>query len=332
MATKEKGERIVLLEIRDLKTYYYTVRGPVKAVDGINFQVKKGEALGLAGESGCGKTTVALSVLRILPPGGKIVGGKILFGGEDLVELKDKQMRDIRWKGISIVFQGAMNAMNPLFKVGDQIVEAIRFHEPKVKKKQAWERTEKLFETVGLEPSRANNYPHEFSGGMRQRGLIAMALACNPQLLIADEPGTALDVIVQAQVLKLMSELKDKLNLGMILITHDLSIISETCEKAAIMYAGKIVEQGDIVTIFKKPLHPYTQGLIGAFPSIKAAKKRMTSIHGSPPDLLNPPAGCRFNPRCPHAMDICKKEDPQTLKLAREHYVACHLVEMGKRR
>ncbi len=332
MATKEKGERIVLLEIRDLKTYYYTVRGPVKAVDGINFQVKKGEALGLAGESGCGKTTVALSVLRILPPGGKIVGGKILFGGEDLVELKDKKMRDIRWKGISIVFQGAMNALNPLFKVGDQIVEAIRLHEPKVKKKQAWERTEKLFETVGLEPSRAKNYPHEFSGGMRQRGLIAMALACNPQLLIADEPGTALDVIVQAQVLKLMSELKDTLNLGMIMITHDLSIISETCEKAAIMYAGKIVEQGDIVTIFKKPLHPYTQGLISAFPSIKAAKKRMTSIHGSPPDLLNPPAGCRFNPRCPHAMDICKKEDPRTLKLAREHYVACHLVEMGKRR
>jgi len=188
-----------LLEVQDLKTYYQTIRGPVKAVDGISFQVKKGEALGLAGESGCGKTTVALSILRILPVGGEIVGGKILFRGEDLVKLKDKQIRDIRWKGISIVFQGAMNALNPLFKVGDQIVEAIKTHEHKVKKGEAWKRTEKLLETVGLEPSRAKNYPHEFSGGMRQRGLIAMALACNPGLLIADEPGTALDVIVQAR-------------------------------------------------------------------------------------------------------------------------------------
>jgi len=323
---------MALLDVQDLKTYYYTLRGPVKAVDGISFQVEKGKAIGLAGESGCGKTTVALSILKILPPGGKIVEGKILFREQDLVKLEDRQMRDIRWKGISIVFQGAMNALNPLFKVGDQIVEAIKTHEPKVTKKEAWERTEKLLETVGLEPSRAKNYPHEFSGGMRQRGLIAMALSCNPGLLIADEPGTALDVIVQAQVLKLMSELKDKLNLGMILITHDLSIITETCEKAAIMYAGKIVEQGDIVTIFKEPLHPYTQGLISAFPSIKAAKRRMTSIHGSPPDLLNPPTGCRFHPRCQYAMDVCKKEDPRPLKRTRDHYVACHLVEMGKTR
>jgi peptide/nickel transport system ATP-binding protein len=321
---------MALLEVQDLRTYYHTVRGPVKAVDGVNFQVEKGEALGLAGESGCGKTTVALSILRILPTGGKIVGGKVLFRGEDLINLKDEQMRAVRWKGISIVFQGAMNALNPLFKVGDQIVEAIRLHEPKVKKKEAWERTEKLFETVGLEPSRAKHFPHEYSGGMRQRGLIAMALACNPGLLIADEPGTALDVIVQAQVLKLMSELKDKLNLGMILITHDLSIITETCEKVAIMYAGKIVERGDIVTIFKKPLHPYTQGLISAFPSIKATKRRMSSIHGSPPDLLNPPTGCRFHPRCPHTMDICKKQDPESLRLDRDHFVACHLVKMGK--
>ncbi len=321
---------MALLEIQDLQTYYHSLRGPVKAVDGVSFQVKRGEALGLAGESGCGKTTVALSILRILPPGGNIVGGKIFFRGEDLVKLKDKQMREVRWKEISIVFQGAMNALNPLFKVGDQVVEAIRLHEPKVKKKQAWERTEKLFETVGLQPSRAKHYPHEYSGGMRQRGLIAMALACNPRLLIADEPGTALDVIVQAQVLKLMSELKDKMNLGMILITHDLSIITETCEKVAVMYAGKIVEQGDIVTIFKNPLHPYTQGLIVAFPSIKATKRRMSSIHGFPPDLLNPPTGCRFHPRCPHTMKICEKQDPEPLELAPDHFVACHLVKMDK--
>jgi peptide/nickel transport system ATP-binding protein len=332
MGGERRANEMVLLEVQGLKTYYNTVRGPVKAVDGVSFQVKQGEALGLAGESGCGKTTVALSILKILPTGGEIVGGKILFRGKDLAQLKGAEMRDVRWKGISIVFQGAMNALNPLFKVGDQIVEAIKLHEPKVKKKEAWERTEKLFETVGLEPSRAKHYPHEYSGGMRQRGLIAMALACNPGLLIADEPGTALDVIVQAQVLKLMSELKERLNLGMVLITHDLSIITETCEKAAIMYAGKIVEQGDIVTIFKEPLHPYTQGLISAFPSIKAAKRRMTSIHGSPPDLLNPPSGCRFHPRCPHTMDICKKTDPRQLELAGDHYVACHLVEKDKKR
>jgi len=332
MGGERRANEMVLLEVQGLKTYYNTVRGPVKAVDGVSFQVKQGEALGLAGESGCGKTTVALSILKILPTGGEIVGGKILFRGKNLAQLKGAEMRDVRWKGISIVFQGAMNALNPLFKVGDQIVEAIKLHEPKVKKKEAWERTEKLFETVGLEPSRAKHYPHEYSGGMRQRGLIAMALACNPGLLIADEPGTALDVIVQAQVLKLMSELKERLNLGMVLITHDLSIITETCEKAAIMYAGKIVEQGDIVTIFKEPLHPYTQGLISAFPSIKAAKRRMTSIHGSPPDLLNPPSGCRFHPRCPHTMDICKKTDPRQLELAGDHYVACHLVEKDKKR
>jgi peptide/nickel transport system ATP-binding protein len=317
---------MALLDVQDLKTHYSTLRGSVKAVDGVSFQVNKGESLGLAGESGCGKTTIALSLLRILPSGGEIVGGKILFGKEDLVKLEEKQMRKMRWKEISIVFQGAMNALNPLFKVGDQIAEAIRTHEPKVKKKEAWKRTEELLETVGIEPSRATNYPHEFSGGMRQRALIAMALACNPDLIIADEPGTALDVIVQAQVLKLMGELKNRLNLSMIMITHDLSIISETCEKVAIMYAGKIVEQGDIVTIFKEPLHPYTQGLIGAFPNIKAAKRRMVSMHGSPPDLLEPPTGCRFHPRCSHVMDICKKEDPKSIKVAGNHYVACHLI------
>lgn len=321
---------MALLDVQDLRTYYTTLRGSVKAVEGINFQVEKGEAMGLAGESGCGKTTVALSILRILPPGGRILGGKILFRGDDIVKFKESEIRKkIRWKGISIVFQGAMNALNPVYKVGDQIVEAILLHESGVSKQEATERVEKLFETVGLEPSRADHYPHEFSGGMKQRALIAMALACNPQLLIADEPGTALDVIVQAQVLKLMKELKEKLNLSMILITHDLSIIVETCSKLAIMYAGKIVEYGDIVTIFKAPLHPYTQGLIHAFPSIKAAKTRMSSIPGIPPDLLNPPTGCRFHPRCSRAMDVCRKEEPRFMEITEKHYVACHLIKMA---
>lgn len=317
---------MVVLDVQDLTTHYLTMRGSVRAVDEVSFQVDKGEMMGLAGESGCGKTTVALSILKILPPGGKILGGRILFGDKDLITFNERQMRKIRWKRISLVFQGAMNALNPVYKVGDQIIEAISTHEPDVGKDKASERAEKLLETVGIEPSRANNYPHEFSGGMRQRALIAMALACNPDLLIADEPGTALDVIVQAQVLRLMKELRDKLNLAMILITHDLSIITETCEKIAIMYAGKIVERGDILTIFKEPLHPYTQGLISAFPSIKAAKRRMTSISGFPPDLLNPPSGCRFHPRCSYAMDICRNEEPRLVK-AGKRYVACHLVK-----
>lgn len=318
----------VLLDVCNLKTYYHTLRGPVKAVDNVSFRVRKGEALGLAGESGCGKTTVALSILKILPPAGRIVGGEMLFKGKDLVKLREEQIQKVRWKEISIVFQGAMNALNPLFKVGDQIAEAILTHESKVNKKRAQERAKKMLETVGIQPSRAKDYPHEFSGGMRQRALIAMALACNPELLIADEPGTALDVIVQAQVLKLMSELKTKLNLSMILITHDLSIIAELCEKAAIMYAGKIVEQGDITAIFKKPFHPYTQGLMNAFPVIKESKRRMISIPGSPPDLLLPPNGCRFHPRCSQAMDICIAKEPIPVKVGKEeHYVACHLLE-----
>lgn len=318
---------MALLEVQNLKTYFTTLSGPVRAVDGISFEVEKGKATGLAGESGCGKTTTALSVLRILPSNGRIIGGKMLFRGEDLVALNEDVMReDFRWKQISIVFQGAMNALNPVYNVGDQIVEAITLHDQNVDKSGAWERAGKLMELVGIEASRLENFPHEFSGGMRQRAMIAMALACNPSMLIADEPSTALDVIVAAQVLRLLRELKEKLGLGMLLITHDLSIIAETCEKAAIMYAGKIAEYGDVVSVFKEPYHPYTQGLIGAFPDITSKRRQMVSIPGVPPDLLDPPRGCRFHPRCKYAMDVCKKEVPPAIEVKKGHFVGCQLV------
>jgi len=319
---------MALLEVDSLKTYFDTLRGPVKAVDDVSFQVEKGESMGLAGESGCGKTTVALSILRILPSNGKTLSGKILFKDVNLIELGDDEIREkVRWRGISLVFQGAMNALNPVYKVKDQIFEAIKLHEPNVSKDDAMERISKLFEMVGLEPSRIGNYPHEFSGGMKQRAVIAMALACNPDLLIADEPATALDVIVQAQVLKLIRELKQKLNLSMILITHDLSIIADTCDKVAIMYAGKIVEYGDVHVMFHEPLHPYAQGLMHAFPDISAPRTSMISLPGFPPDLLSPPSGCRFHPRCSYAMEICKEKEPATFDVGKKHHrVACHLV------
>jgi peptide/nickel transport system ATP-binding protein len=325
---REGKQNMELLNVKDLKTYFFTLSGAVKAVDGVNFVIEKGEAMGLAGESGCGKTTVALSLLRILPPGGKIVGGKILFKNLNIVDLNESDLRKkVRWKGISLIFQGAMNALNPVHRVKDQIIEAIKLHEPNVTKEEAKERVIKLFEMVGLDPSRINSYPHELSGGMKQRAMIAMALACNPELLIADEPSTALDVIVQAQVLQLIKQLKEKLQLSMILISHDLSIVAETCDKVAIMYAGKIMEYGDVKTLFEEPLHPYAQSLIKAFPNIKEARTRLISIPGAPPDLINPPTGCRFHPRCSYSMEICKKKEPPMLNVkGNVHYVSCHLI------
>jgi peptide/nickel transport system ATP-binding protein len=318
---------MALLDVKDLTTYYHTKVGPVKAVEGASFNIEKAQAMGLAGESGCGKTTIALSLLQILPREGKIIKGQILFDGKNIVELNEKEMREqIRWKGISLIFQGAMNALNPVYKVKDQIIEAIQIHEPKTTRKEALERAEKLFELTGLDPSRLDHYPHEYSGGMKQRACIAMALACNPKLLIADEPSTALDVIVQAQILRLLKDLKEKLSISLIVISHDLSLIAETCDTATIMYAGKVVEFADIKSIFKEPLHPYTQGLIEAFPSISSKEFKLVSIPGFPPDLINPPKGCRFHPRCNYTMDICKKEEPKLKEPSKGHFVACHLA------
>jgi peptide/nickel transport system ATP-binding protein len=316
-----------LLKVENLKMYFQTLRGYVRAVDNVSFSVDQGTALGLAGESGCGKTSSALTILRLLPMNGRVLGGKINFEGIDLLEMSHERFRqEIRWKKLSVIFQGAMNALNPVKKIGDQITEGILIHED-ISRNEAVERAKRLLDLVGIGAERIDRYSHELSGGMKQRTMIAMALACNPDLIIADEPTTALDVIIQAQVLKVINELRQKLHLSMIMISHDLSMIAETCDRVAIMYAGKIAEYGNVVSVYKEPLHPYTQKLIAAFPSILGPRRELTSIHGFPPDLLNPPPGCRFHPRCSYATEICQKKEPAIVQCgSKEHYVACHLV------
>lgn len=312
-----------VLEVKDLKMYYSTKQGMVKAADGISFAINQGESMGLVGESGCGKTSVSMSIMRLLAENAKIVGGQILFKGQDIVKLKEEEMNKIRWAGIAMIFQAAMNSLNPVYKVGDQIIEAILAHEPDVTFEEARERVAELYKLVGLDPKRMDNYPHEYSGGMKQRAVIAMSLACNPDLIIADEPTTALDVIVQDMILKELSKIQKKLNMSMIYISHDIAVIAEVAEKIAIMYSGKIVELSDAVTIFKKPAHPYTVGLMSSFPSIHGEKKKLVTIPGEPPNLLNAPDHCRFAPRCPFATKECWEKTPPYEEIEPNHYVAC---------
>ncbi len=310
--------------MKDLAVDFETTAGAVHAVRGASFELGKGQALGLAGESGCGKTTTALAVMRLLPYNGRIQNGSIRFDGRDLVRLSDRSMQKVRWKDISIVFQGAMNSLNPVQRVGKQIAEPIILHEG-VDEEHAMKRVHELLELVGISRKRASEYPHEFSGGMRQRAMIAMALACNPQLVIADEPVTALDVMIQAQILELLERLRRELNLSMILISHDLSVLAETCDRVAIMYAGKIVEFGTKMDVFTDPKHPYTQGLVGAFPDIRGPRRMPEPIFGDVPSLITPPGGCAFHPRCKFAFDRCRSEEPSLIEVTPGRFTACFL-------
>jgi len=402
-----------LLEVKDLSMHYSTTKGDVRAVDDVSFSLERGEALGLVGESGCGKTSIAISLLKLLPDNGRIVKGHAFFkvaepaavlsssqneekmtelirslraaqdrfiqvrlagkkdkdeeplvgylrgvskeeriisiekenlsrNGKrqgqidklyldldqvtdlslDLVSLSEDEIRGFRWKGISMVFQAAMNSLNPVYKVGDQIVEAILTHE-RVSEEAARARVVELFKLVGLDADRMDHYPHEYSGGMKQRAIIAMALSCNPEIIIADEPTTALDVIVQDKILKEMNEIRKKLNMSMIYISHDIAVIAEVSDWMGVMYAGKLVEFADTVTIFKKPSHPYTHALMNAFPSLRGEKRELQTLAGEPPDLLNPPTGCRFHPRCPYATETCEKEEPPFEHIGEGHWRAC---------
>lgn len=313
-----------LLEVKHLKTYFDIKEGTVKAVDDVSFTLDEGESVGLVGESGCGKTTTALSIAQILPKEGRFAGGEVIYNGKNLLEQPKEAIQKIRWKDISIIFQGAMNALNPVMKTGDQIIEAIMLHD-KLSFDQARERTEELFELVEIDKCRIEQYPHEFSGGMRQRVMIAMALACSPKIVIGDEPTTALDVMVQAQILELLEKLRKDRNMAMILITHDLSILGETCDRVAVMYAGKIVETGTVEDVLEKHVHPYTEKLLKSFPDIRGKREMVSSIPGMPPNLINPPSGCRFHPRCEYAKEVCRREEPLHKEYGNGHKVACHV-------
>jgi len=382
----EVGSEAVILQIEGLKTYFYTEEGVVKAVDGVSFNIYENETIGLVGETGCGKSVTALTILRLVRAPGKILGGKIKFKGIDFLKLSKKEMRNYRGKDITMIFQDPLNSLNPVITIGKQLSEVFFLHQKenlktildqlRVKRKErqaekkelkkelkenderlseiekeelnekiqklqeatkgelslkkvALKESEKMIKAVGIPDAKGilNRYPHELSGGMRQRVMIAMALSCSPSLLIADEPTTALDVTIQAQILELMKKLKTDFNTSILMITHDLGIIAEICDRVMVMYSGSIVELADAEGLFKKPLHPYTKGLIGAIPSIEKRNQKLKTIRGSVPNLIYPPSGCRFHPRCPDRLEICERIKPSLKKDDENHYIACHLFD-----
>lgn len=333
-------DREILLEVRNLKTYFHTDGGVVKAVDDVSFHIERGKTLGVVGESGCGKSITSLSIMHLVPrPHGKIEGGKIIYhkSENESIEITSldpfgKEIRSIRGNEIAMVFQEPMTSLNPLYTVGNQIIEAIQLHQG-IKKKEAREKAIQMLELVGISApeQRVDNYPHQLSGGMRQRVMIAMALSCHPKLLIADEPTTALDVTIEAQILKLMRDLQAKLGMSIMFITHDLGVINEMADSVIIMYTGKIVESGTTTQVLSAPKHPYTVGLLNSIPRI-GRKERLIPIKGSVPNLLEMPKGCSFAPRCPQAMEICREKEPGFYKTDTNRYVKCWLYETGERR
>jgi peptide/nickel transport system ATP-binding protein len=314
------------LDVRNLSVSYLSEQGvALKATEGVSFQLNQGKSLGIVGESGCGKTTAMLAILRLLPEAGRIVQGQVLFEGEDLLQYSEAEMCDLRWSKISMVFQGAMNALNPVRTIESQIIEALRIHDVENQRQQARVRTGELLELVGIPPERGRQYPHQYSGGMRQRAVIAMALACNPRVLIADEPTTALDVMIQAQILKLLGKLQEELNLALVVVTHDLGVVAEICDDVLVMYGGMVVEKGSGDAIFNDPQHPYTQRLLKAFPDVENPNADLVSIPGVPPRLDDLPPGCRFAPRCHVCEDRCHSETPKLIEIEPLHWCACHL-------
>jgi len=315
-----------LLEVENLEVYYETEEGPAQAVDDVSFTLEEGENLGIVGESGCGKTTLAKAIIGILPDAGYVNGGSIRFRGEELTEMNEAQRRRLKWEEISMIAQSAMNSLDPVYTIRDQIVEAIETHRPGTGRVESNEIVTDMFELVGLDPDRADDYPHQFSGGMRQRAMIAMALALEPSLILADEPTTALDVIMQDQILKRIGQIQEEIRSSMLVITHDVSVVAETCDRVLVMYAGKVAEEGPVEEIFNRPYHPYTIGLKRAFPNIRKSDQDLLSIKGYPPELIDPPQGCRFAERCPMADERCRTEEPEA------HYVNdlrtyCHYAE-----
>jgi oligopeptide/dipeptide ABC transporter ATP-binding protein len=325
-AAKAAGRGETLLELRDLKTYFYTDEGVAKAVDGVSYVVKSGETLGVVGESGCGKSVTALSVMRLIPdPPGRIVQGSILFEGRDLGKLSDESMRKIRGNRIGMIFQEPMTSLNPVFTVGDQIIEAVVLHRG-MSYDEARAHAVEMLRKVGIPSpeSRVDDYPHQMSGGMRQRVMIAMALSCDPRLLIADEPTTALDVTIQAQILELMRRLQDELGMSILLITHDLGVVAQNAQHVAVMYAGKVAEYSTTAEVFRNPRHPYTVGLFRSIPKLGVKVHKLDTIPGTVPSALEFPAGCRFHNRCPFATERCTVEEPELKEIAPGHTVACH--------
>jgi peptide/nickel transport system ATP-binding protein len=312
-----------LLEVSSLTVDYPTRRGRIRAVEDVSFSLEKGETLGLAGESGSGKSTLGLSIIRLIPPPGVIVKGKIRIDGVDVVKLPEDKMRTIRGRKVAYIFQDPMTSLNPVKKIGAHFVELIQTHEPDTKKEGALERTKKVLSSLGILPERINDYPHQFSGGMRQRIMIGLGITLNPDLVIADEPTTALDVIVQAKILDLLESLRKVYGMALILISHDLSIILERCDKIIVMYGGNVVEYASSTVLHKNPLHPYTQGLLRSIPNIELSDQRLSAIPGSPPNMLYPPKGCRFSPRCQQAEDKCHLKEPSMIDVGSNHFVRC---------